>query len=76
MLNFGVIILKRKYQNNAKLSHVDSESFIIHIKTQDFYILLMMLKNCLTYQTIVQMIKDHFQEERTSKKKMDFSRIS
>ena len=26
-----------KYQNNAKLCYVDTDSFIIHIKTVDFY---------------------------------------
>ena len=26
-----------KYQNNAKLSYIDTDSFIIHIKTDNFY---------------------------------------
>ena len=26
-----------KYQNNAKLSYIDTDSFIIHIKTGNFY---------------------------------------
>ena len=29
--------IKTKYQNNAKLCYMDTGSFIIHIKTEDFY---------------------------------------
>ena len=29
--------IKPKYQNHAKLCYVDIDSFIIHIKTEDFY---------------------------------------
>ena len=29
--------IKPKYQNNAKLCYMDTDSFIIHIKTGDFY---------------------------------------
>ena len=29
--------VKRKYQNNAKLCYMDTDSFIINIKTEDFY---------------------------------------
>ena len=29
--------IKLKYQNNAKLCHMDTGSFIINIKTEDFY---------------------------------------
>ena len=29
--------IKPKYQENAKLCHMDTDSFIIHIKTPDFY---------------------------------------
>ena len=29
--------IKRKYQNNAKLCYMDTGSFIIHTKTEDFY---------------------------------------
>ena len=29
--------IKPKYQNNAKLCHMDTGSFIINIKTEDFY---------------------------------------
>ena len=29
--------IKPKYQNNAKLCYMDTDSFIINIKTEDFY---------------------------------------
>ena len=29
--------IKPKYENNAKLCYIDTDSFIIHIKTEDFY---------------------------------------
>ena len=29
--------IKTKYQINAKLCYMDTDSFIIHIKTEDFY---------------------------------------
>ena len=29
--------IKPKYQDKAKLSYTDTDSFIIHIKTEDFY---------------------------------------
>ena len=34
-MNFGVII--PKYQNNIKECYMDTDSFIIYIKTEDFY---------------------------------------
>ena len=56
-----MIMLKPNYQDKAKLCYMGTESFIIHIKTEDFYeALLMMLKNVLTYQTTMRMIKEHF----------------
>ena len=30
--------IKTKYQINAKLCYMDTDSFIIHIKTEDFYV--------------------------------------
>ena len=29
--------IKPKYQNNTKLCYIGIDSFIIHIKTEDFY---------------------------------------
>ena len=49
-------------QDKAKLGSMDTDSFIIHIKTEDFYKkLLMMLKNGLTHLIMMKMIKHRFQ---------------
>ena len=37
MYGFWYDYIKPKYQNKTKLCHMDTESFIIHIKTEDFY---------------------------------------
>ena len=37
MYGFWYDYIKLKYQNNAKLCYMDTDSFIIHIKTEDFY---------------------------------------
>ena len=37
MYEFWYDYIKPKYQNNAKLCCVDTDSFIVHIKTEDFY---------------------------------------
>ena len=37
MYQFCYDYIKPKYQNNAKLCFMDTDSFIIHIKTEDFY---------------------------------------
>ena len=37
MYEFWYDYIKPKYQNNAKLCYMDTDSFIIHIKTKDFY---------------------------------------
>ena len=37
MYEFRYDYIKPKYQNNAKLCYMDTESFIINIKTEDFY---------------------------------------
>ena len=51
--------IKPKYQNNAKLCYMDTGSFIIHIKTEIFVnILLMILKNGLTHQISLKI--DHY----------------
>ena len=67
MYEFWYGYIKPKYQNNAEPCYMDADSFIIHIKT--FFnmkvfmkILQMMLKDAQTQQSIVKMIKDHFQE--------------
>ena len=37
MYEFWYDYIKPKYQGNAKLCYMDTESFIINIKTEDFY---------------------------------------
>ena len=37
MYDFWYDYIKQKYQNNAKLCYMDTDSFIINIKTKDFY---------------------------------------
>ena len=49
---FWLDYIKPKYQNNAKLCYRDTDSFIIHIKTEDFYENIAIL-----HQIIVKMIK-------------------
>ena len=36
-MNFGMIYMKPKYNNNVKLCYMDTDSFIMNIKTEDFY---------------------------------------
>ena len=37
MYEFWCDYIKPKYQNNAQLYQIDTDSFIIHIKTKDVY---------------------------------------
>ena len=37
MYDFWYDYIKPKYQDNAKLCYIDTDSFIINIKTEDFY---------------------------------------
>ena len=37
MYEFRYDYMKPKYNDNAKLCYTDTDSFIIHIKTEDFY---------------------------------------
>ena len=37
MYEFWYDYIKPKYQNNAKLCYMDTDNFIINIKTEDFY---------------------------------------
>ena len=65
MYEFWYDYIKPKYQEKAKLCYMDTDSFITHIKTEDFYkILLMMLKNGLLQVIMIKMIKDHYPSEK------------
>ena len=60
MDKFWYNYIKTKYRDNAKLCYMDKGSFIIRIKTENFYKdILVMLKKDLIHQNIVKMIKDH-----------------
>ena len=37
MYEFWYNYIKPKYENSVKLCHMDTDSFIIHIKTEAFY---------------------------------------
>ena len=37
MYEFWYYCIKPKYKDKAKLCYVDTDSFIIHIRTEDFY---------------------------------------
>ena len=75
MYEFWYDYIKSKYQQSCtkwsctqekrKLCYMDTGSFVIHIKTEDFYVMLIMLRNGLTHQTMTKMIKDRFQHVRT-----------
>ena len=57
--------MKPKYNDNVKLCYVDTESFVMNIKTKDFYKdIVMLIKD-----SILQIMKyiDHYQQERTKK---------
>ena len=63
MYEFWYGYIKPKYGDKAKLYYMDTDSFVIYIETEDFYIkiLLMMLKDGLIRPTMIRMMKDHFQ---------------
>ena len=59
MYEFWYDYIKPKYQDRAKLCYMNTDSFAIRLKTEDFYeTLLMTLKNGLTHQTTAKMIID------------------
>ena len=62
MYKFWYEYMKPNYGDNVKLCYMDTDSFIMHIKTEDFLkILLMMLKNGLTHQFMMLVLIDHYQ---------------
>ena len=58
--------IKPKYGNRAKLCYMDTDGFVIYIKTEDFCKDIA-LKYGLIHQTIIRMIKDGFQQITTKK---------
>ena len=59
MYEFWYDYIKAKHQKNGKLCGINTDSFIIHIKTEDFYDDI--ANDGFSHQTIVKMMKDHFQ---------------
>ena len=56
MYEFWYDYIKPKYADNVKLCYIDTNSFIMHIKTEDFYkisILLIILKKDLIHQIMM-----------------------
>ena len=53
--------IKPKYQYKAKLCYMNTDNFVIHIKTEDYYVLVI-LQNGLTNLTMMRMIKYLFQK--------------
>ena len=62
MYEFWYDYIKPKYRNNAKLGYMDTDSFIIQIKTEDFY---KDIADDVKKDMIHQIMKliDHYQKE-------------
>ena len=62
MYEFWYDYINPKYQDKAKLCYMDTDSFVIQIKTQDFYKdIANYVEKWLTHLTMKKMIKDRFQ---------------
>ena len=59
--------IKPKYQDKAKLCYMNTDHFVIHIKTEDYYVLII-LQNGLTNLTMMRMIKysSNSQEQKSN----------
>ena len=68
MYEFWYNYMKPKYGDNVKLCYMDTDSFIMHIKTEDFY---KDIANDVEKDLIHQFMKsiDHYQQERIIKYK-------
>ena len=62
MYEFWYDYINPKYGDRAKLRYMDTDSFIIYVKTKDFLkIFPMMLRDGLIHLIIMKMTKDLFQ---------------
>ena len=59
MYEFWYDCIKPKYQGRSKLCFMDTDSFVIHIKTEDFY------------EDITDNVEKQFDTSNYSKKKVD-----
>ena len=58
--------IKPKYEDRAKPGYTDTDSFIIHVITEDFLkTLLAMLKSGLIHLIMMKMIKDLFYKQKS-----------
>ena len=68
MYEFWYDYIKPKYQDRAKLCRMDTDSFVVYIKTKDFYKdIVNDVKNGLTHQTTAKMIMYHFRQAEIEK---------
>ena len=68
MYEFSYDYIKSKYQDKAKRCYTDTDSFIIHIKTEDIYKdIANDVKKWFDTFTVIKIIKDHFQQVKTKK---------
>ena len=65
MYEFWHDFIKPKYQYKAKLCYIDTDSFIIHIKTPDFYEDIADVEKWLTHLTMMKTTKKSFQQVRS-----------
>ena len=62
MYKFWYDYIKPKYKDRAKLCYTDTDSFVIHIITEDFFEdIAGNVKKCLMHLTMMKTIKDLFQ---------------
>ena len=63
MNDFWYDYVKTKYKDKAKLCYMDTDSFVIHIFSEDVLErLTMMLKGGLIHLTVIRMTKGHFKQ--------------
>ena len=62
MYEFWYDYINQKYQDKAKLCYMDTDSFTIHIKTEDFFEdIANDVEKRFDTSNMTKMIKDHFQ---------------
>ena len=62
MYEFWYDYINPKFGNRGRLCYTDTDSFIIYIKTKDFFEdIYNMLIDGLIHLTMIKIIKDHFQ---------------
>ena len=63
MYEFQYDYLKPKYNDNAKLCYMGTDSFVLNIFTEDFFEGINNdVERCVIHLTMIKMIKDHFKQ--------------